>query len=44
MANPADRIGKAKGRTSGPGGSDFNRYPDNVGHAGSGGQHYMLIK
>ena len=43
MANPADRVGKAKGRTSGPGGSDFNRYPDNVGHAGSGGQHYMLI-
>lgn len=44
MSNPADRIGKAKGSITVAGASDINKYPDNVGDASSGGQHYMLIK
>ncbi|SVE64572.1 uncharacterized protein METZ01_LOCUS517426, partial [marine metagenome] len=38
MSDPAFRI---KAQKAGPKG---NRYPDNVGDAATGGQHYMLIK
>jgi len=40
MADPTTRIGAGKNRT---GKSENFRFPDNVGHAGSGGQHFMLI-
>ena len=40
MSTPDERIGEGKGITLT---NKLNRYPDNVGHASSGGQHYMLI-
>ena len=47
MATPEERIGKAKGKLpaglSGVTTSNY-KFPDNVGDASSGGQHFMLIR
>ena len=42
MANPYDRIGKAKGKITGE--DAALRFPYNVGDKASGGQHFMLIR
>ena len=42
MTDPVEAIGRVKGTHDDK--SINDRYPDNVGHAESGGQHYMLIK
>ena len=42
MTDPVEVISRVKGTHVDT--EDHDRYPDNVGHAESGGQHYMLIK
>ena len=44
MASPEERVGAEKGSISVAVGTEVHKYPYNVGHAESGGQHYMLIK